>query len=158
MTPPPVRAYLGLGSNLGDRAAHLDEAVRRLAAHPLVRVLRRSRTVESAPWGVTDQPAFLNTVVEIETTLSPEALLDLAKSIEREMGRRPTRRWGPRLIDIDLLVYDAVRMQTPRLTLPHAHLLERPFAWELLAELAPEVIAWVRATADPPSAAGEPEV
>ncbi|MBI3912063.1 MAG: 2-amino-4-hydroxy-6-hydroxymethyldihydropteridine diphosphokinase [Armatimonadetes bacterium] len=142
-----MRAFLGLGSNLGDRAAHLDEAVRRLDALPGVRIVRRSRAVASEPWGVRAQPEFLNTVLEINTTLDPEALLREAKRIEAAMGRQPTYRWGPRLIDIDLLAYDDVRMATPELTLPHPRLLERPFAWQLLGELAPEVLEKIRADA-----------
>jgi 2-amino-4-hydroxy-6-hydroxymethyldihydropteridine diphosphokinase len=137
-------AYLGLGSNLGDREANLNEAVRLLAETPGVQVRRVSRYLHSAPWGVTDQPEFLNAVAEVQTLLGPEKLLAALKAIERVMGRQPGRRWGPRLIDLDLLLFDRVRLQTPSLTLPHPEILRREFVWGPLAEIAPEALEELR--------------
>lgn len=134
-------AYLGLGSNLGDREANLNEAVRRLSEMPGVRLLRVSKYIRSAPWGVTDQPEFLNGAAAVETTLAPEALLRAVKTIEREMGRVPAPRYGPRLIDIDLLLYDRLTLRTPDLTLPHPEILNRPFVREPLQEIAPDLFA-----------------
>jgi 2-amino-4-hydroxy-6-hydroxymethyldihydropteridine diphosphokinase len=134
-------AYLGLGSNLGNREANLDEAVRRLAATPGVTVLRVSKYIRTAPWGVTDQPEFLNGAAAVETTLAPAELLRAVKEIERRMGRSPGPRWGPRLIDIDLLLYDRLSLHTPDLTLPHPGLMVRPFVREPLQEIAPDLFA-----------------
>jgi 2-amino-4-hydroxy-6-hydroxymethyldihydropteridine diphosphokinase len=134
-------AYLGLGSNLGKREANLDEAVRRLSETPGVTFLRVSKYIRSAPWGVTDQPEFLNGAAAIETTLSPHELLRVVKAIEREMGRIPGPRYGPRLIDIDLLLYDRLSLHTPDLTLPHPEMMKRPFVREPLQEIAPDLFA-----------------
>ena len=139
-----VTAYIGLGTNLGDRAGNLDRAVDRLRAWPGIAVERVSSVRETEPWGDTEQPTFLNAVAEIRTELAPEALLAALKAVEREMGRTATRRWGPRLIDLDILTYGNERVQTPGLTIPHPGLLERPFAWEPLEELAPELVAELR--------------
>jgi 2-amino-4-hydroxy-6-hydroxymethyldihydropteridine diphosphokinase len=148
--------FLGLGSNLGDRKANLSEALRRIAASPGVTLGRVSRFRESAPWGVTDQPDFLNAVVSIETTLAPKALLSEMKAIERAMGRQPSRRWGPRLIDIDLLIYEGVRMQTPALTLPHPEIMRREFVREPLREISPELFDATRPDAFLVEEIGEP--
>jgi 2-amino-4-hydroxy-6-hydroxymethyldihydropteridine diphosphokinase len=137
-------AYLGLGSNLGDREANLNEALRRLAGTPGVTLRRVSRFILSAPWGVTDQPEFLNGVAEVETSMGPEELLAALKEIERDMGRQPAPRWGPRLIDLDLLLFDHVRLRTPTLTLPHPEILRREFVWGPLAEIAPEALEALR--------------
>lgn len=134
-------AYLGLGSNLGDREANLNEAVRRLSETPGIRLLRVSTYIRSAPWGVTDQPEFVNGAAAVETTLAPEALLGAVKAIERQMGRVPGPRYGPRLIDIDVLLYDQLTLRTPDLTLPHPEILNRPFVREPLKEIAPDLFA-----------------
>jgi 2-amino-4-hydroxy-6-hydroxymethyldihydropteridine diphosphokinase len=139
-----AKVYLGLGSNLGDREANLNEALRRLGETPGVQVRRVSRYGRSAPWGVTDQPEFLNAVAELETSLNPEELLTAVKAIEHAMGRRPGPRWGPRLIDLDLLLFDRVRLRTPSLTLPHPEILRREFVWGPLAEIAPEALEELR--------------
>ncbi len=130
--------YLGLGSNLGDRDALLRAALTRLEAS--VRVTRVSSIWDTAPLLVTDQPRFHNIVVEGLTTLDPFALLDAAKAIERALGRAPGPRYGPRLVDIDILLYDELALATPRLTIPHPRLSERAFALAPLAEIAPH--AW----------------
>ena len=137
----PVTAYLGLGSNLGQREANLAQAVRLLAQSPQVRVRRSSSIYETAPWGVAEQPRFLNAVLEITTSLSPVALLGLAKAVEAEVGREPTFRWGPRLIDVDILLYGerVIQLDDPDLQIPHPSMAERAFVLVPLAELAPEL-------------------
>jgi 2-amino-4-hydroxy-6-hydroxymethyldihydropteridine diphosphokinase len=146
-TDAAVRAYLGLGSNRGDREAYLSAALAALAATPGVRVVRCTPFRASAPWGDPDQPPFLNAVAAIETTLAAEPLLAVVKAIEQRLGRQPSRRWGPREIDIDLLTWGRRRLQTTGLTLPHPRILDRPFVWEPLAELDPDLVKELRADA-----------
>jgi 2-amino-4-hydroxy-6-hydroxymethyldihydropteridine diphosphokinase len=131
-------AYLGLGSNLGRRARNLSSARRRLRQNG-ARILRQSRVIETAPWGVTDQPPFLNQVVEIEWAGSPRDLLRAAKLVEREGGRTATRRWGPRVIDVDILLFDDRRINNADLVVPHPRIAERPFVLESLRELGVKV-------------------
>ncbi len=134
-----TRAYIGLGSNVGERESLIEAAIQALAQATKVRLLRRARLYETAPLGrQKNQPWFLNTVVEIETTLSPQALLALCKQIERSLGRRSRERHGPREIDLDILLYDNIVLHEPDLTIPHAELHRRRFALAPLAELAPE--------------------
>lgn len=133
------RAYLGLGSNLGDRSANLHEALRRLAESPRCKVLRVSSFFESEPMYVTRQPSFLNAVAEVETTLFPVMLLNHALRVERAMGRRRTVVKGPRNIDIDILLYGNFVIDTTKLTVPHPLMQERRFVLEPLAELAADV-------------------
>jgi 2-amino-4-hydroxy-6-hydroxymethyldihydropteridine diphosphokinase len=130
-------AYLGLGSNLGDRAAALRAAVAALA--PYITVARISSFYDTAPQLVTDQPRFLNAAVSGATDLEPLALLRAVKAIEVALGRRPGPRYGPRALDIDLLLVDDVVLATPELTLPHPRLAERAFALVPLAEIAPDL-------------------
>lgn len=130
-------AYIGLGANLGDRLASLRRALRLLSAIAPVDAV--SSLYETAPFGVADQPPFYNAVCRVRTTLEPQALLERLKAIERQLGRRPGPRWGPRPIDLDILLYDDLVLQTPELTIPHAGLPERAFVLIPLAELAPEV-------------------
>jgi len=127
-------AYVGLGSNLGRRARNLSAARRRLREKG-ARVRRQSSVVETEPWGVTDQPRFLNQVIEIDWRGTAEALLLAAKEVERAGGRRPTRRWGPRVIDVDILLFDRRRIRTATLTIPHPRIREREFVLSGLAEL-----------------------
>jgi len=129
-----TKVYLGLGSNLGTRARNLSAARRRLREKG-IRVLRQSRVLETEPWGVTDQPRFLNQVVEGEWRGTPRALLRAAKQVEREGGRRPTRRWGPRVIDVDVLLFGDERVRHPDLVIPHPRIAERPFVLRSLREL-----------------------
>ena len=126
--------YLGLGSNLGTRARNLSAARRRLRQRG-VRILRQSRVIETEPWGVTDQPRFLNQVVEAEWDGTPRQLLASAKAVERDGGRRPTRRWGPRVIDVDILLFDDRRIDEPDLVIPHPRITERIFVRDGLREL-----------------------
>lgn len=126
--------YIGLGSNLGSRARNLSAARRRLRQKK-VRIMRQSRVMETAPWGVADQPRFLNQVVEAEWSGTPRGLLRVAKSVEREGGRRPTRRWGPRVIDVDILLFGDQHLREPDLVVPHPRIAEREFVLESLNEL-----------------------
>jgi 2-amino-4-hydroxy-6-hydroxymethyldihydropteridine diphosphokinase len=126
--------YLGLGSNLGRRMRNLSAARRRLRERG-ARILRQSRVIETEPWGVRDQPRFLNQVLEVEWGGTARQLLRAAKAVEREGGRRATRRWGPRVIDVDILMFDALRVSAPDLKLPHPRIAERPFVLESLREL-----------------------
>jgi len=126
--------YLGLGTNLGSRSRNLSAARRRLREKGL-RIVRQSRVMETAPWGVTDQPRFLNQVVEADWSGTPRALLRVAKQVEREGGRRPTSRWGPRIIDVDILLFDEERIRSRDLVVPHPRIGEREFVLESLAEL-----------------------
>ena len=129
-----TRVYLGLGSNVGVRARNLSGARRRLRQKG-VRILRQSRVIETRPWGVIDQPRFLNQVVEAEWLGSPRQLLAVAKEVERLGGRKRTRRWGPRVIDVDILLFGDRRIRMPDLVIPHPRLGERPFVQESLDEL-----------------------
>ena len=127
-----VFAYIGLGSNLGDRRAMIDGALERL------RPRRVSTIVETEPWGVADQPRFLNAVAEIETDLEPADLLGRLLDVERGLGRERAGKWGPRTIDLDLLLYDDREVRSKSLSVPHPHLHERRFVLEGLAELCPD--------------------
>jgi 2-amino-4-hydroxy-6-hydroxymethyldihydropteridine diphosphokinase len=128
-------AYVGIGANLGDR----EQAIRRAAK--LIGARRLSTIIETEPWGVTDQPRFLNAAAELETELAPRELLDELLRVERELGRvRDGSRWGPRAIDLDLLVYGAETIDEPGLAVPHPYLAERLFVLEPLAELAPTLV------------------
>lgn len=129
--------YLGLGSNLGDREAHLRAALTALA--PLVAIQRVSSLYDTAPQLVEDQPRFLNAAVAATTSLDPLSLLHAVKAIESARGRVPGPRYGPRALDIDLLLMDTLVVSTPELTLPHPRLAERAFALVPLAEIAPTV-------------------
>ena len=127
--------FIALGSNLGDRAAHLQAA--RNALRQAVWLTGVSPIYETAPWGYTAQPPFLNQVVMGLTHYAPHALLTWLKEAERRLGRRPTFRYGPRVVDLDLLFYDQLTLQTPDLILPHPRLHERAFVLVPLNDLAP---------------------
>ena len=132
-----VTAYLGLGSNLGDREVSLSDAIERLAYPPCLTILRSSSIYETAPWGYAEQPEFLNCVLEIRTRLSPVSLLRRAKEVEHEVGRQPSRRYGPRLIDVDILLYGTLTLDLddPDLQIPHPRMDSRAFVLVPLAEL-----------------------
>jgi 2-amino-4-hydroxy-6-hydroxymethyldihydropteridine diphosphokinase len=134
-----ARAYVGLGSNLGDREESLLRAVDLLRERIEVSAVSSFR--ETEPWGYVDQPAFLNAAVEVETELGPRELLEVLLEVERVLGRtREGPRYGPRTIDIDLLLYGDEVVDEPGLTVPHPRLHERRFALEPLAELDPELV------------------
>ena len=130
--------YMALGSNLGDRMANLKQAVTSLS--PQVDVKSRSRVYETPPWGYTDQPAFLNMVIKGNTYLQPEPLLKHLKRLEIALGRGPSFQNGPRLIDIDILFYDKLVLDTHPLILPHPHLHERGFVLMPLNDIAPDLM------------------
>jgi 2-amino-4-hydroxy-6-hydroxymethyldihydropteridine diphosphokinase len=136
------RTFVGLGTNLGDRLGNLAEATRRLAALPGVALVARGPVVETpallAHGDRFPQPPYLNTAVELATRLHPRALLQALLEVERCMGRRRTRRWAPRVIDLDLLLVGDAVLASPGLTLPHPGLAHRRFVLEPLAALAPE--------------------
>jgi 2-amino-4-hydroxy-6-hydroxymethyldihydropteridine diphosphokinase len=135
-----MRAYVGLGANLGPREATLLRAVDLLAAETGIEVVELSSFRETEPVGVTDQPTFVNGAVALDTTLRPRELLDTLLRVERELGRvRDGERWGPRTIDLDLLVYGDEVVDEPGLRVPHPRVHERRFALEPLAELEPEL-------------------
>ncbi len=134
------RAYLALGSNLGDRALHLQSAVDRLDAADGVDVVEVSRVYETEPIGGPSQDPYLNAVLAIETELDPYALLALAQQIERDAQRVRAERWGPRTLDIDVLLYDDVRLDDPDLTLPHPRIWERGFVLAPLRDVAPALV------------------
>lgn len=147
---PAVEAYLGLGGNIGDVAAALVHALRRLAETPGVKLCSVSSVYRTPPWGKRDQPPFLNMAALIETTLPARALLGLCLDIERAMGRRRTERWGPRTLDIDILTYDEATVDEPDLKIPHPRIAERAFVLAPLAEIAPhlrfsgrEIVQWL---------------
>jgi len=131
--------YIGLGANLGDREATIRAALDRLRAHPHVTVVAESPLIETdAVGGPPGQPAFLNGAAALETDLEPYDFLDVLKQVERDLGRRPRGRWGPREIDLDLLLFGDRVVETARLTVPHARLRERRFVLAPLAEIAPD--------------------
>ncbi len=130
--------YLALGTNQGNRIQNLRRALQRLA--PAVQLLRLSAVYETAPWGVADQPDFLNLALEGNTNLAPFALLTALKNIERDLGRQETIRYGPRVIDLDILLYDDLVLQTERLEIPHARMAERAFVLIPLCDLAPALV------------------
>jgi 2-amino-4-hydroxy-6-hydroxymethyldihydropteridine diphosphokinase len=143
-------AYVGLGANLGVREASIVEAGRLLSAHPDVTVVATATLRETEPWGPVPQPSYLNTALALETELSPNALLEVLLGIERQLGRERTgeERYGPRVIDLDLLLYDSVVLDVPGLELPHPRLHERAFALEPLFELAPDLVVPGRGRVD----------
>jgi 2-amino-4-hydroxy-6-hydroxymethyldihydropteridine diphosphokinase len=131
--------YLSLGSNIGERMQHLGQACRLLHQHPAMTVQAVSSLYRTAPIGVTAQDWFVNAVVSVQTTLRPPSLLCVTQAIERRLGRVTTLRWGPRILDIDILLYDTLQLYTPSLTIPHAALSERRFVLVPLAELVPDM-------------------
>ena len=131
-------AYLGLGSNLADPMSQLQLAIATLSQHPYIEVTAQSRFYQSAPMGPQDQPQYINAVVQVSTELSAESLLAACQMLEIAQGRqRKDQRWGPRTLDIDLLLFEQLQQQTQYLTLPHYGMLERNFVLLPLADLMP---------------------
>jgi 2-amino-4-hydroxy-6-hydroxymethyldihydropteridine diphosphokinase len=134
------RIFIGLGTNLGDDLGrNLRQAIEAIGRLPHTAVVRVSSFLSTEPWGVTDQPRFLNAVAEIRTSLEPLPLLHALKSLENELGRTPTFRWGPRTIDFDIILYGSRTVDAPGLKIPHPHYREREFVLQPLAEIAPEL-------------------
>lgn len=135
------RVFIGVGSNEGDRLQHLANAIQALAGLRGVRVAQMAMIVESDPVGGPPQGPYLNTAVELETSLAPRALLDHLQAIERRLGRQPSaQRWAPRPIDLDLLLYDDLVLEEPGLCVPHPRMHERRFVLEPLSQLAPDLV------------------
>ena len=135
-----ARVFIGIGSNQGDRLALISQAARALGAAEGTRVVQMATIRETEPLGPPQEP-YLNTVVEVETERTPEELLRALQDVERRLGRAPSpQRWGPRVIDLDLLLYDDRVIRRPDLSIPHPRMHERDFVLEPLAQLAPEVI------------------
>jgi 2-amino-4-hydroxy-6-hydroxymethyldihydropteridine diphosphokinase len=134
-----AEAFIALGGNVGDVRATFDRAIALLCDGADVRLVARSSDYRTPPWGVTDQPPFINAAIEVSTALTPHALLDRAQACERALGRHRERErhWGPRTIDLDLLAYDDLVISDATLTLPHPRLFERAFVLVPLAEIAP---------------------
>ena len=132
--------YLGFGTNLGDRKKNLDRAIISLDSRPDLTILRTSGIYETEPWGMTDQPNFLNMVAEIATSISLGELLERVKKLEQDMGREDGPRFGPRLIDVDILMLEDQVVNQPDLQIPHASLHLRAFVLVPLTELAPALV------------------
>lgn len=133
-------AYLGLGSNVGERHSYLQKATSAIGRIDGVRVVWTSSVYETDPVGRTDQPKFLNAVVEIETSAPPDELLAQLKCVEQEVGRTTAERWGPREIDIDILLYDGLVYDSEAVTVPHPELPKRKFVLAPLREIAPDLV------------------
>jgi 2-amino-4-hydroxy-6-hydroxymethyldihydropteridine diphosphokinase len=131
--------YIGIGSNVGEREENCLRAIGLLEENG-VRITKRSAMYETEPWGIRDQPRFINMVIASETDLSPRGLLLLLKRIEGDMGRRPGVKWGPRLIDLDILLYNDIIMEESDLAIPHPMMHRRDFVLKPLSEIAPDKV------------------
>lgn len=131
--------HIGIGSNIGDRRDNCMKAIKNIENHD-INIKKISSPYETKPWGIKDQPDFINMTVEAETSLSPEELLKVLKDIEKEMGREDSVRWGPRLIDLDILFYDDRVIDIENLRIPHPLLYKRDFVLLPLSEIAPDKI------------------
>jgi 2-amino-4-hydroxy-6-hydroxymethyldihydropteridine diphosphokinase len=130
--------YIGIGSNLGDRKANCMRAIELLAGKGIV-VRKESSLYETDPWGDKNQPKFLNMAIEIETELKPRDLLDILDGIEKELGRKKSLKWGPRIIDLDILLFNSITIDQDDLKIPHPFMHERDFVLKPLYEIAPDV-------------------
>lgn len=131
--------FIGIGSNLGDRKANCLKAIEMMKERGLS-VISRSRMHETEPWGVTEQPRFINMAVAVETDIGPRRLLELLKDIEKLASRKETVRYGPRTLDLDILLYGSLVLKEPGLEIPHPLMHERDFVLVPLAEIAPDVV------------------
>ncbi|MFD1941933.1 2-amino-4-hydroxy-6-hydroxymethyldihydropteridine diphosphokinase [Paradevosia shaoguanensis] len=138
-----AKAWLVLGANIGDPLAQLEEAVARLDAMPTLAVTKRSSVLLTKPWGKTDQNDFHNMALEVETESTPQELLAICLGVEAAMGRQRLERWGPRLIDIDIIAYERQVIDEPNLKVPHPFAHERDFVLVPLREIAPDVADWL---------------
>lgn len=133
----PFDAIIALGSNIGDKARHIADAVAALTADSRVRLEARSHDYKTPPWGVTDQDWFVNTAIGVSTKLPVRDLLAHCQAVEKKLGRERTIKWGPRVIDVDILVYGTAVVEEPDLVLPHPHMTERAFVLQPLMDIAP---------------------
>lgn len=131
--------YLGIGSNLGSREENCNNAIK-LLSEQNVKITSQSSMIETKPWGVEDQPDFINMAIEAETSLEPDQFLALLKTIEERMGRQPAGKWGPRIIDLDILLYDDLVLETDDFVIPHPEMGKREFVLRPLAEIAPDLV------------------
>ncbi len=138
-----AEAWLGLGANIGNLPTQIEEALLRLDQHAQIAITARSSLLFNPPWGKTDQGRFLNMVVAVQTSLSAQNLLAACLTIEADMGRIRGEKWGPRLIDIDLIAYERIEISSEKLTLPHRHAHERSFVMSPLREIAPDTARWI---------------
>lgn len=132
-------AYIGIGSNLGDRIQNCESAIQKMNAHPSIKVTKKSSWLETDPVGYLNQGKFINGAIEIQTSLSPHSLLKTLQTIENEMGRVRTVKWGPRVIDLDILLYDDLMIDTPELKIPHLYIQDREFVKKPLLDLNPHL-------------------
>lgn len=132
-------AYLSLGSNIGDKKKYLYDAIKLLDGYKGIRIVKLSSLYETSPWGYTEQDLFMNLVVLIETSLSPVELLDCCQFIEQELGSVRLIKWGPRVIDVDILLFEDETINTERLTIPHPFMTERDFVMIPLCEIAKDL-------------------
>lgn len=138
-----ARAWLGIGANTGDPPAQLQAALDKLHADTDIKLIKSSSILVNPAWGVTAQPHFHNLVAEVETTLSPQDLLGQCLLIENAMGRIRMQKWGPRIIDIDIIAYDRVIVASDTLTIPHPFAAQRQFVMSPLTEIAPKTAQWI---------------
>ncbi len=131
--------YISFGSNVGDRLGNIKHGLASISAHPSITITKKSSLYETEPVGYENQDWFLNGVIEIDTQISPDELLNLLKRIEKDVGRRERIRWGPREIDLDILLYGQRCIESPNLTIPHPRLHERGFVLIPLVEIAPQI-------------------
>lgn len=136
-------AWLSLGANIGNPAQQIATAVRHLDKHEKISLNKQSAMLVNPAWGKTDQPDFHNIAIEIATDLTPIELLDACQNIENIIGRERIEKWGPRLIDIDIIAYDRIILQSERLNLPHQHAFEREFVLGPLREISPATAKWL---------------
>lgn len=154
MRPPakgsaaPFDAIIAFGSNIGDKAGHIAAAIAEMTADGAVRVVKRSANYRTAPWGVTDQDWFVNAAVSVATDVPVYDLLARCQGVELSLGRERTIKWGPRVIDLDILVYRDLTLSDPVLTLPHPHMTARAFVLRPLLDVAPELIIKGRTVVD----------
>jgi len=135
----PFDALIALGSNIGDKSGHIGAAIDALTADGTVRLIARSHNYRTPPWGVTDQDWFVNAAIGIATVLPVYQLLERCQGVERQLGRERTIKWGPRIIDLDILLYRDLVLAEPKLVLPHPHMTERAFVMAPLADIEPDL-------------------
>jgi len=131
------KAYIGLGSNIGDKEKYLKESINKISTEKNIEIVKQSSFIATKPWGYLDQEDFLNAVIEIETTLEPEELMDSLLKIEEELDRERKMKWGPRTIDLDIIMYDDIVSSNEKVILPHPRMHEREFVLTSLNEIAP---------------------
>lgn len=136
-------AWLGLGANIGEPSLQLAQALEFLTTHEHITIIRQSSILINPAWGKTDQNDFHNMVIELETSMPPLQLLQACLDIEKKMGRIRGEKWGPRLIDIDIIAFNRLQLHTERLTLPHPYAVERDFVINPLREISPDTADWI---------------